>query len=93
MNRGKNVPGMKLDLPDATMKANRRAAVASGIAGVPYGVQMVQPFTDSGTSSTSATRTASASSAGKRQKDANNLQPGINTAQDPEKTRVERPRA
>lgn len=93
MNRGKNVPGFKLDLPDKSMKPNRRAAVASNVPGVNYGVQMVQPFTDSGTSATSATRTASVTSAGKRQKDAPPLQPGINTAQDPEKTRVVRNKA
>lgn len=82
MNRGKNVPGFKLDLPDKTLKPNRRAQVASNIPGVSYGQQMIQPFTDSGTSATSATRTASATSAGTRQKDLGNIQPGINTAQD-----------
>jgi len=93
MNRGKSVPGFKYEIPDKSLKPNRRAPVASNIPGVSYGVQMVQPFTDSGTSATSAVRTTSANAKGKRQKDAAPLQPGLNTAQDPEKTRVVRDKA
>jgi hypothetical protein len=75
MARPKGLP--KIDIPNADFKSHRRATSQHGgaLSAVPYGVQMVQRFTDGERDAASARVTTSTTSRAKRTSDANNLQP------------------
>ena len=91
MNRGKSVPGMKLDLPDKSLRPNRRSAGANR-GNVPHGTNFVQDFRDGGSGATSASHVTSPTSKGKRVTPVPAIQPGYNTALNPEKAGRKLPR-